>query len=144
MLQFTNAEPKLRLLGKGVIVPQSESMIFPFEAISLNAVDVRIIQIFKDNVAQFFQENQIDGDDNLKQVGRLVYEKKVDLYSDEPINYNNWNTFKIDLAKMVDIEQGAIYRVELRFRKEYSLYDCPDIETEESLQETDLNQEEDS
>ena len=143
LLQFTNAEPKVRLLGKGVIVPQSESMIFPFEAISLNAVDVRIIQIFKDNVAQFFQNNSIDGNASLKQVGRLVYEKKIDLYSDESINYNNWNTFKIDLAKMIDIEQGAIYRVELRFRKEYSLYDCPDNETDESLQETDFNQKED-
>ena len=143
LLQFTNAEPKLRLLGKGVIVPNSESMIFPFEAISLDAVDVRIIQIFKDNVAQFFQANKIDGNDNLKQVGRLVYEKKVDLYSDKSINYNNWNTFKIDLAQMIDIEQGAIYRVELRFRKEYSLYNCPDNATDETLKETDLDQQED-
>ncbi|QIA07769.1 alpha-2-macroglobulin family protein [Draconibacterium halophilum] len=143
LLQFTNAEPRLRLLGKGVIVPQSESMIFPFEAISLNAVDVRIIQIFKDNVAQFFQGNSLDGKNDLKQVGRLIYDKKVDLYSEEPINYNNWNTFKIDLAKLIDIEQGAIFRVELRFSKAYSLYNCPDNETDETLKEPDLNQEED-
>ncbi|WP_347838152.1 MG2 domain-containing protein [uncultured Draconibacterium sp.] len=142
LLQFTNAEPQVRLLGKGVIVPRNESMVFPFEAISLNAVDVRVIQVYKNNVHQFFQNNRIDGHNNLKQVGRLVYQGKVDLHSAEPINYSKWNTFKIDLTKLLTVEQGAIYRVELRFRKEYSLYSCSDENPDETFSEIAMNENE--
>ncbi len=140
LLEFTNAEPRVRLIGKGVIVPQSETLLFPFEAISLNAVDVRVIQIFKDNIGQFFQENRIDGSGNLKQVGRLVYQGKVDLTSTQPVNYNTWNTFKIDLAKLFTIEQGAIYNVELRFKKDYSLYVCKNDSAEEALPDINLSE----
>ncbi len=124
LLQFTSAEPNVRLIGKGVIVPQSKTLEIPFEAISLNAVDLRIIEIYRNNILQFFQENRIDGRSELRRVGRLVYEGKVDLKSSEPVNYNQWNTFKVDLADLINIEQGAIYRVEFQFKKEYSMYKC--------------------
>ncbi len=138
ILEFTNAEPAVRLIGKGVIVPQTDHLDFPFEAISLNAVDVRLVEVFKKNVAQFLQENRLNGNSDLKRVGRLVYEGKVDLITDNPVNYNEWNTFKIDLAKLVKIEQGAIYRVEIRFRKDYSLYVCAEDSTKEKMPEIDL------
>ncbi len=137
LLQFTNAEPKVRLIGKGVIVPQSEALEFPFEAISLKAVDVRVIQIFKENVVQFLQENSLDGASALKRVGRMVYSGKVDLISSGPVNYNEWNTFKVDLAKLVTLEQGAVYRVELQFKKEYSLYSCENDGMAASVQATE-------
>ena len=139
MLQFSNAEPALRLIGKGVIVPQSNQLEFPFEAISLSAVDVRVIEIFKDNIAQFLQGNSFDGSSNLKRVGRLVYSGKVGLVASNPVDYNQWNTFKIDLAKLVSIEQGAVYRVELQFKKDYSLYVCPENQGKKEIPDVDLS-----
>ncbi|WP_167609411.1 alpha-2-macroglobulin family protein [Maribellus sediminis] len=138
VLKFTNAEPAVRLIGKGVIVPQTDRLEFPFEAISLNAVDVRLVEIYKNNILQFLQENRLTGSSDLRQVGRLVYEGKVDLISENPVNYNEWNTFKVDLAKLVKIEPGAIYEVELRFRKDYSLYVCSEDSTKEMVPEIDL------
>jgi alpha-2-macroglobulin len=35
-----------------------------------------------------------------------------------------WNVFAVDLKEMLTIEPGAIYRVEIRFKQEYSLYPC--------------------
>lgn len=134
LLQFTNAEPKVRLIGKGVIVPQNTALEFPFEAISLSAVDVRIIQVYKNNIHQFFQENRFQGSSELRRVGRLIYEGKVELNSDKPINYNQWNTFKINLTDLITIEQGSIYRIQLRFKKDYSLYNCSETK-EKGLQE---------
>jgi len=131
LLEFTNAEPKVRLIGKGVIVPQNNILEFPFEVISLNAVDVQIIQIFRNNVHQFFQNNRFQGNSELRRVGRLVYEGKVDLKSDNPLNYNKWNTFKINLAELIRIDQGSIYLVQLRFKKEYSLYNCSETKKKE-------------
>lgn len=143
LLQFTNAEPKVRLIGKGVIVPQNNTLEFPFEAISLKAVDVQVIQVYRDNIMQFFQDNNIRGSSELRRVGRLVYNGKVDLTSSEPVNFNEWNTFKIDLAKLVEIDQGSIYRVQLQFKKDYSLYNCSEKTTDGINENISISSEED-
>ncbi len=43
---FEIPKPAVKLVGKGVILPNSKGLIFPFEAVNLNAVDVKIIKIF--------------------------------------------------------------------------------------------------
>jgi alpha-2-macroglobulin len=34
----------------------------PFEAVNLNAVEIRVVEIFKDNILQYFQDNQWEGE----------------------------------------------------------------------------------
>ncbi len=121
---FRNQKPAVRLLGKGVIVPDQNSLSFPFEAVSLKAVDFRVIKIYASNIRQFLQENRFDGGEDLKKVGRLVYSGKVDLKPDNPELLHQWSTYRIDLNRYITLEEGAIYRVEIRFRKAYSLYEC--------------------
>ncbi len=123
-LFFRNLKPEVRLLGKGVIVPEEASLSLPFEAVSLKAVDLRIIRIYASNVRQFLQENQVDGVSDIKKTGRLVYSGKVELTPERSEQLYQWNTYRIDLERYVKPEQGAIYRVELRFRQAYSLYEC--------------------
>jgi alpha-2-macroglobulin len=72
-LQFTSIKPAVRFIGNGNIVPQSGNLEMPFEAVNLSAVEIRVVEIFKDNVLTFFQENQWEGNLELKKVGRLVY-----------------------------------------------------------------------
>ena len=125
-LFFRNLKPEIRLLGKGVIVPDEGVMILPFEAVSLSAVDLRIIKIYSSNMQQFLQGNQVDGGENIREVGRLVYSGKVDLHPGAAEQLHRWNTYQVDLRRFLTPEEGALYRVELRFRREYSLYDCGD------------------
>jgi len=80
-------KPAVRLLGKGVILPNSEGLIFPFEAVNLSAVDVKIIRIFENNISQFSQVNYLDGSNQLKRAGRLIRQKTVKLTSEKPIDY---------------------------------------------------------
>ena len=62
-LEFTQAKPMVRLTrdDQGVIMPASENLILPFEAISLKSVQVTIIKIFEDNVLQYLQVNRMGG-----------------------------------------------------------------------------------
>ena len=76
---FESIKPSIKLVGKGVILPDSKGLIFPFEAVSLKAVDLRIIKIFENNVAQFLQVNQLDGTSELKRAGRLILKKTIRL-----------------------------------------------------------------
>ncbi|MDR1761800.1 MAG: hypothetical protein LBR55_05065, partial [Bacteroidales bacterium] len=128
---FVSMMPQVELLGDGVIVPGVEGIKFPFRAVSLSAVDVRVIQIFENNIVQFLQQNQLNGTQELQRVGRLVYSAEVPLISDEAIDYNEWNNFALDLSKFIQTEPGAIYRVELSFRKKHSLYPCVGESNEE-------------
>lgn len=129
-LQFEAVKPLVKLSGNGVIVPHSEGLIFPFEAVNLSAVDVKIIQIYENNVGYFLQVNRLDGKSQLKRAGRLIKKETVQLVSDRPIDYGRWNTFSIDLANYIDLQPGAIYRVEIGFRNEHSLYYCEGEEDE--------------
>ncbi|MGV8091776.1 MAG: alpha-2-macroglobulin [Mangrovibacterium sp.] len=121
-VRFEDLRPAIRLVGKGSIIPSSEELIVPFEAVNLKAVDLRVIKILTHNVHQFFQQNSYQEESGLKQVGRLLLQKRIDLQVSSFSALKNWNTYSIDLARLVDIEPGAIYRIQLRFRKEYSLY----------------------
>ena len=56
-VSFEDIKPAVRLVGKGVIVPSSNGMEFPFETVNLNAVDVKIQKIYENNVFQFLQVN---------------------------------------------------------------------------------------
>jgi alpha-2-macroglobulin len=123
-LKFGNLKPQVRLLGNGIIVPQSEGLYFPFEAVSLNAIDVRITKIFTNNIVQFFQDNNLNSKWDIQKVGRVIKRLKVDLTSKGPRDLSDWNAFNLDLSKLIDVEPGAIYNVEIGFRKKYSLYEC--------------------
>ena len=49
----------IRSAGKGVIMPSSGSLIFPFMAANLSAVDLTIIKIFENNLPYFLQQNSM-------------------------------------------------------------------------------------
>jgi len=123
-VKFMSMKPQVELIGEGVIVPNTDGILFPFRTVSLSAVDIKIIRIFENNIVQFLQSNQLDGKEEIKRVGRVVYSQELQLTSDNPVDYNVWNNFSLDLSKLIETEPGAIYRVEISFRKKHSLYPC--------------------
>ncbi|MDR0940737.1 MAG: hypothetical protein LBM68_00765 [Bacteroidales bacterium] len=131
---FVSVMPQVELLDDGVIVPDVDGIKLHFRAQSLSAVDVRIIQIYENNIVQFLQVNQIDGTEELQRVGRLVYSAEMPLVATGEVDNN---IYALDLSKLVKTEPGAIYRVELSLRKKHSLYPClsSDASDEEEEQE---------
>ena len=132
-LIFEDILPAVRLTGRGVILPGSDKLVFPFEAVSLRAVDVRIIRIYENNVAHFLQINTLDGDNQLKRAGRLIFQQTIPLQSDRPLDLSTWNTFSVDISDMIKAEPGAIYRVEIGFKQEHAVYPCGDDENFSAL-----------
>lgn len=127
-LTFEEPKPMVRIKGNGSILPNSNGLIFPFEAISLKAVDVRVVKIFENNVHQFLQTNNLDGEDGLTRVGKIVAEKTIALNTDKTLNLKQWNKHVIDLAKLISPDPGAIYRVSIKYRKEQAVCDCESYE----------------
>ncbi len=121
---FENRLPSVTIPGKGVILPDSGKLMMPFEATNLSAVDVSIIKIYENNVPQYFQNNGFDGGDELRHVGKPVVQKTIRLDGDKSINLVKKNRFMLDIDQLLRTEPGAIYRVIIGFRKEYSIYNC--------------------
>lgn len=126
-VNFGKAKPQLRSVGSGNILPSSQSLIYPFEAIGLKSVTVQVVRIYERNVGQFFQVNNIDGSNELRRVGMPVYKKKIDLQSVGSLNVNRWCRYALDLTKVINSEPGAIYQVSIYFRKNDVAYrNCPE------------------
>ncbi|HEX2618153.1 MAG TPA: hypothetical protein VHL57_11465, partial [Flavobacteriales bacterium] len=132
-LNFEELKPNLRITGNGTILPSTDGLLFPFEAVNLKAVDVRVIRIYADNVPQFLQVNDLTGERELARVGRPVLRTTVPLQAKDRSAYRKWNTYYLDLDKLIKAEPGAIYRIQLGFRQAYSTYTCADAPTEEVL-----------
>ena len=88
-----------------------------------------------------FQENQYNGDSEMKRVGRMVLNKEITLTSDKPVDFGNWNIFSLDLAKLIQTEPGAIYNVSITFDRSHSLLPCASGDKEEGLKPFKQNRE---
>ena len=136
MISFAQNKPLVSLVGKGTILPNTNGLIFPFEAISLTAVDVTVVKVFEKNIFQFLQVNSIDGNLELRRVSKPVAKRRVELDELALLDLSKWNRFHLDLSEMMETEPGAIYQVRLSYRKSYSLFGCPENDEPE---ETNIN-----
>lgn len=121
---FEQVKPSVRFIGKGNILPSTDGLVLPFEAVSLKAVDIQIVKIFESNVLQFLQVNQMDGSEELRRVGKPLVKKMVSLENSGVADLSKWNRFTFDLAQYINTEPGAIYQLSISFKKAYSVYNC--------------------
>ena len=132
---FENRMPSVRIHGKGNILPTSGRLVLPFDAINLNAVDISIIKIFENNVPQFLQENDLGGNNELRRVAKPIVQKTLRLDDDKTMDLHKKQRFSLDIDKFLKTEQGAIYRVTIGFRPEYSLYQGTDTSAKKDGEE---------
>ena len=144
-ISFDQIKPNIKFTKNGTILPSSNNLKLNFEAVNLSAVDVKVYKIYKNNILQFLQYNDLNGAQNLKKVAQPIAKSTINLKENKLVNFSEWNTFALDLSKIITPEPGAIYRVEFSFKKKYSLYKCDNTEAEsqeseeEEIAENDVN-----
>nr|WP_228519120.1 MG2 domain-containing protein [Flavobacterium sp. LC2016-12] len=149
-ISFDQIKPSIKFIKNGTILPSSNNLKLNFEAVNLSAVDVKVYKIYKNNILQFLQYNELNGAQNLKKVAQPIAKTTLNLIESKLINPAKWNTFALDLSKIITPEPGAIYRVEFVYKKKYSLYKCETSEAdqneeeEEEVDENDVNYSENS
>jgi uncharacterized protein YfaS (alpha-2-macroglobulin family) len=110
---FEQLKPAVKFVGKGVILPNSQGLNLVFQAVNYQAVDVEVYRIYENNILQFLQINRLDEDDELYRVGKNILNTRINLSEKKAVNLTVWNTFSLDLAKLIEPEPGAIYRITL-------------------------------
>lgn len=136
-LQFTQTKPEVRLVDANAksILPNSNGLILPFEAVGLKAVDVTVIRIFEDNMQQYLQVNGLGGQSQLSRVGRPIVKKTIPLNTSGVTNLNAWNRFTLNLEDILTTEPGAFYKIQIGFQKRHSLYFCTNNDQIESIED---------
>ncbi len=123
-VQFEELKPAVRFTGKGSILPSSDGLILPFEAVNLKMVEVQIVRIFESNIIQFLQVNNYDGNSELRRVGKPILKKIITLENSGVTDLGKWNRFTLDLATLINAEPGAIYQVRINIKKSYTALAC--------------------
>lgn len=123
-LFFENRMPSVKIQGRGNILPNAGQLVLPFESVNLNAVDISIIKIYENNIPQFLQGNDLASESGLRRVGKPIIQKTIRLDDDNTLDLQKKQRFSLDIDKFLKTEPGAIYRVTIGFRPEYSLFKC--------------------
>lgn len=129
-------KPQVKIPMRGNILPDSDNLTLTFSAVSLRAVDLSVIKIYEDNILSFLQDNSLYGSSSLRRSGRMIYKTTLKLDSSPDVNLHKWQDFTVDLKGLFKKEPGALYRIILRFGKEYSVYGerhAPQQQAEPSL-----------
>ncbi|MEQ9229594.1 MAG: MG2 domain-containing protein, partial [Cyclobacteriaceae bacterium] len=131
LVSFDPEDPQFRLVGKGTILPSTDGMVIPFEAVNLRAIRVDVIKVKDQNVPQFLQVNNLSGNEQMKRVGRKVMTTTVDL-SQKGSDLSIWNRYTLNLASLMKAETGALYQIQFSFRPEDSIFPCDEAFEPES------------
>jgi uncharacterized protein YfaS (alpha-2-macroglobulin family) len=137
-MTFEQIKPSVKIITNGLILPDSDNLKFNFKAVNLKAIDIEVIKIFSNNILQFLQDGNLKNDREytIKSVGRRVAMQTMPLIQSDLENDGKWKNYAVDLGELIKTEPGAVYRVELSYRKKYSLYSC-----EGDAEETDYSYE---
>ncbi|HRG57689.1 MAG TPA: MG2 domain-containing protein [Bacteroidia bacterium] len=139
-IKFEESKPKINFSGKGVILPSSNGMSIPFEAVNLKAVDITVVKLYENNVLQFLQTNDLDGEYQMARVGKTILEKTISLGITNPADFKTKKKFSLDLSSLIKAEQGAIYRISLSFKKSYSTFPCGGVSNTDNLETEELKE----
>ncbi len=119
-IHFNAPKPEIKDIRAGVIIPETDKMLIPFEGKNLHYVDISVRKIFQNNVIHFLRHYDLKSNYRVRHVGRTVYKEKIDLhkYSNEN-NTNKFVKYSIDLKKMADKDPGCIYKINISFKPSY-------------------------
>lgn len=125
-INLNPVKPEVRFTGNSTILAGKGNSQVSFQARGLKAVDVQVIQLFHNNILQFLQWNQLDGNSDLKRVGRVIAREQIVL-NEKHVESNDWQTYAVDLDRIVQTDRASLYRVLITFKKAYSTFGCEGI-----------------
>lgn len=124
VVSFEPIKPEVRFASKGVILPTTQGLVVPIEAVNVRAVEIEATRVFESNVPQFLQVNDLDGDRELTRVGKVVYRQRVPIAIGSG-DQNRWVRVGLDVSRLVQDHPTGLYHLEVRFDRPDIVYDCP-------------------
>ena len=124
---FLTAKPQIRFVGAGAILPDADKMTVPIEAINVRAIRVTAFLVYSDNLPQFLQVNNLDGQRELGRVGRNLWRKHVRLTAADDKQTQRWQRYSLDVTELMRKHPGGLIRLNVSFTRADVANDCPGV-----------------
>ncbi|MDR1868323.1 MAG: alpha-2-macroglobulin [Treponema sp.] len=115
--------PEVRFPGTGVILPTSQDTVVLIETRNLTGLLIEAFRMYGDNMIQFLQINDLDGDSEFNRVGEPVWTKELSL----PWKAEDKNKFVrhgIDLSALNQNYPDSLFHIRITFRPRHIQYVC--------------------
>lgn len=126
-LFFRPSLPSVTIAERGNILPPANQWELPIKITSATGFRLRILKIYDNNVHRLYQENQdaYAGQRGLENLGKIVLDTVYNFDLDKPYveNYH-----AIELDRLVNREQGALYKVLLSIPRAQNAYPCASVD----------------
>lgn len=123
VVSFEPIKPQVRFVGSGVILPTSAELTVPLEVVNVRAIEVEATRVYEENVPQFLQVNDLDGNEELRRVGAVVWRQRVEI-APQPGQSNRWVRVGLDLTSLVQRFPAGLYRLHVRFDRPDIVWEC--------------------
>lgn len=129
-VELDATRPEVEFLSNGVIIPLTDNVSIPFRSVFMRGVRVRVFRVFANNVGLMMRDGDLSNSDRLARYGMPVAVTTIFL-DGQGVDLTRWNTFAIDISKLVKAEPGALYRIELQMPYELSAWPTANTGTED-------------
>jgi len=132
---FMSEKPRVRFVGKGVILPENEKLTVPFEAVNVDSVQVTAFRVFENNLGQFLQSNKLEGDSQINRVGRYLWQRTIPLGN---VAVDKWTRYSLDVSDLLKQHPGGLFRLTVSINRSNSVFECSDEENAIPVQASDV------
>jgi uncharacterized protein YfaS (alpha-2-macroglobulin family) len=123
IVSFDPIKPAVRFASTGTVLPTTQGLTVPIEAVNVRAVEIEATRVYESNVPQFLQVNDLDGDKEIKRVGQVIWRQRVPIEVG-PEDQNRWVRLGLDVSKLVAEHPTGLYHLRVRFDRPDVVYDC--------------------
>jgi uncharacterized protein YfaS (alpha-2-macroglobulin family) len=136
-LTLKQIDPGIRFVGKGNILPDTDHLTVPFEAVNVRSVQVTAFKVYSKNMGQFFQVNSLKEQNQMRRVGRYLWRKTINLNasSDE---MSQWNRYSLDVSKLYKENPNSLFQIEISINRSNAAIPCAG-EGDPSVKEADFS-----
>jgi uncharacterized protein YfaS (alpha-2-macroglobulin family) len=120
-LVFEGTKPQVRFAGKGVILPDGDKLMVPFEVVNARSVQVTALRVYDENMSQFLQVNKLDGDREMGRVGRYLWRRTIALTG--PVT-DSWTRYSLDVTELMRSHPGGMFHLVLHLTPADAVADC--------------------
>ena len=125
-LAYSPLKPSVSIIGKGVIIPDEDEIIFPFTATNLKTATVEIYKVHQSNVLQYLQYGDLDQNGNRHTVGKVIHRQKIKLNDYTETTGTESKRIALDIKEFILPDPGSIYQVRVGFdQSDVINYECP-------------------
>lgn len=121
--------PAVWFEDSGVIIPTTQGTKVLLNTKNLAKVYIEVLHIYGSNMIQFLQVNELNGSEELKRVGDVIWRKTIELPWDDSMK-NKEQTHVIDLGPILASNPGGMYQIRATYNYECIKYESPNTYTD--------------